>query len=87
MGLAAPCASFFASETHVERLPVRHLQVEKEARDEGRLDAGTMTGVPSAAVTGSVKGSFRDLHLCEDGNVAVAQALERDVDLGGSGRS
>ena len=33
-------ASLFASGIRVERLPVRHLEVQQEARDERRLDAG-----------------------------------------------
>ena len=60
-----------------------YLQVEQEARDEGRLDAGMdCFGVDSISYSES---SLRDWnsHFCEDGDIAVTQTLERDMDLGG----
>ena len=59
-----------------------YLQVEQEARDEGCFNPSPIRG-SSLAIISCLKMILDDVHFCEDRDIAVAQALERDMDLGG----
>ena len=59
---------------------MRYLQVEKEARDEGCFDARVCRC--ELASISYLHICFDDAHFREDRDITVAQALERDVNLG-----